>query len=102
MKTLVTPKFFQIALFGPFEYPSTLCNRVYEVLAIARRYHARDRETLASILKFPMKQVPILNLHDIVLVVSRIMPIFKLSCMHDKNYYGARRVVRVLVDSRVS
>ena len=52
---------------------SRLINRVYEVLVIARRYHARDRETLASILKFPMKQVPILNL------VSRIMPVYILS-----------------------
>ena len=28
LKTLLSPKFYQNALFGPFEHPSALCNRV--------------------------------------------------------------------------
>ena len=48
---------YENGLLGLLEHACALCNRFCGVFSIHRRNHSRDHETLASILKFPMKQV---------------------------------------------
>ena len=88
---------YENGLLGLLEHACALCNRFCGVFSIHRRNHSRDHETLASILKFPMKQVAAVINH------SRVKPSIRTeSAFGMERYYSTETVISGIFQYKVN